>query len=91
MKKLLLIPIAGLMIASCSSYTADQEAAAKFVCDCMEKDENGIEDAGILYYVCFEEQAKQQFDKAVFSDDGYANALNEICPEQNLVSESTAE
>lgn len=91
MKKLLIIPFTGLLIASCANYTADQEAAAKFVCDCMEKDEAGVEDAGILYYICYEEQAKQEFDKSVFADDGYANALNEICPEQNLVSENTSE
>lgn len=87
MKKLLLIPFAGILISSCANYTSDQEAAAKFVCDCMEKDENEIGDPEILYHICFEEQAKQQFDKSVFADEGYANAIFEICPEQNLVSE----
>jgi hypothetical protein len=91
MKKILLLPFVSLLLVRCSNYTADQENAAKFVCDCMERDLNGIEDTGILYYVCFEEQAKQQFDSSVFADNGYANALNEICPEQNLVSEDNAE
>ncbi len=87
MKKVLFLMLTVFIISSCSNYTSDQEAAAKFVCECMEKDENEIGDPEMLYYICYEEQAKQEFDKSVFADEGYANALYEICPDQNLVSE----
>lgn len=88
MKKLLFLPLAGLLITGCASFTPEQQEAAEFVCDCMDKDENGIGDPDMLYFICYEEQAKQQFDKSVFADEGYANALFEICPDQNLVSEA---
>ena len=87
MKKLPILFLTMLFAVSCSNYTTEQEEAAKFVCECMEKDENGIGDPEMLYYICYEEQATQQFDKSVFADEGYANALHAICPEQNLVSE----
>ncbi|MFK8046469.1 MAG: hypothetical protein AB8B72_13315 [Crocinitomicaceae bacterium] len=87
MKRTFLLPLLALSIVSCSNFTDEQAAAAQFVCECIDKDENEIGDPGILYHICFEEQAKEKFDKSIFADEGYANALFETCPEKNLVSE----
>lgn len=88
MKKVLGFSIVSLMLIGCSNYTVEQEEAASFLCDCMSEGIEGeeIDDKDILYYMCDELQ-KSKFDKAVFSDEGYAKALFEKCPEQNLVSE----
>lgn len=88
MRKIIGLSSIAIVLAGCSNYTVEQGEAASFLCECMHDGIEGeeIEDKDILYYMCDELQ-KSKFDKAVFSDEGYAKALFEKCPEQNLVSE----
>lgn len=90
MQKVLLCFMFSLLIISCVNYTVEQKKAATAICECMEKDENGISDADMLYYICFEEHVKDSFQESVIKGEGYANALFKICPEQNLVQEIDA-
>ncbi|MFK8037585.1 MAG: hypothetical protein AB8B74_04795 [Crocinitomicaceae bacterium] len=88
MRKIFGLSSIAIVLMGCSNYTAEQSEAATFLCDCMSNGIEGeeIEDKDILYYMCDELQ-KSKFDKTVFSDEGYAKALFEKCPDQNLVSE----
>ncbi|MFD1552632.1 hypothetical protein DNU06_16635 [Putridiphycobacter roseus] len=86
MKRTTILFCLALFTFSCSNYTPEQGEAADFMCECMS--DESIDDIDILYYKCNEE-SKAKFDKTIYSDEGYAKALNEKCPELNLVSEES--
>ncbi len=86
MKRTVILFSIAMLTFSCSNYTPEQGKAADFMCECMS--DESIDDADILYYKCNEE-SKEQFDKTIFSDEGYAKALNEKCPDLKLVSEES--
>lgn len=83
-KSILFIGVLMLVVSSCSNYSKEQGDAAQAMCDCMSKDEA---DKDMLYFMC-EEELNQNFDKTIFADEGYAAALKEKCPDNEvLVSE----
>jgi len=77
MKKSIMCLALVSFFVSCASYTEEQGKAADFMCECLSKETDDLE---ILRFECNDE-VESKFDKTVFIDEGYSNALEEKCPD----------